>query len=885
MDDNEIVRISKDVTLNFLQKIGANISNSHGVYTVTIPKKYENLFRGMSKRIAFDPETSDTHTCELVVPGSNFLGIILNEIKKSAPVVGFHLKKQTENPKEFFDEINTSNCQATLIDYRINRQLAIRFHFNITVKSIKKVAILRWIDVDLDTMDILEFPWELEINPALGSIEYEKDDRADRCYNKATEFLTKDTKPLELKYIELTRNNLKRDIDSLNQAYEGRLKEFEKNVKLRESKIFNLDIKISNARTDQAEKNYKAKRTEQKALLAKDKRKIKDSVKKLKQDRDREIIQIENRYRPVIEISLIAAQVYSYPTYTSTLEFKNDVSSKQTVTNFIEPSKSFIILCEICKNKLEQIHLCVNSHICCNLCSKQCVDCRNFICELCDAESNTCYICNEILCVNCRTLCNFCSEKTCTDHLLSCPHCNQMTCYFCSESCQICQKRFCEESIQTCNSCKKQFCQTDRTRCAECDLEFCRNDAGECNSCKKQFCQTDRTRCAECDLEFCRNDAGECNSCKKQFCQTDRTRCAECDLEFCRNDAGECNSCKKQFCQTDRTRCAECDLEFCRNDAGECNSCKKQFCQTDRTRCAECDLEFCRNDAGECNSCKKQFCQTDRTRCAECDLEFCRNDAGECNSCKKQFCQTDRTRCAECDLEFCRNDAGECNSCKKQFCQTDRTRCAECDLEFCRNDAGECNSCKKQFCQTDRTRCAECDLEFCRNDAGECNSCKKQFCQTDRTRCAECDLEFCRNDAGECNSCKKQFCQTDRTRCAECDLEFCRNDAGECPICNKIHCMSDVLRCNCCEQLYSKGCVSEKLCLTCTKLESMDKNDPQIQKLFVLDSNLSKSKKWKGSFNNKYAIFKVKNKIFGAKIIVYDKLHNKIIRNLKGKWK
>lgn len=94
MNLETIIDNSKEICLNFLRKIGATIDESHGLYTVTIPNEYSKLFGNILRRITFDAEVAETHSCELAIPGSNFFSIISTEMKKEAPVLGGHLKRK-----------------------------------------------------------------------------------------------------------------------------------------------------------------------------------------------------------------------------------------------------------------------------------------------------------------------------------------------------------------------------------------------------------------------------------------------------------------------------------------------------------------------------------------------------------------------------------------------------------------------------------------------------------------------------------------------------------------------------------------------------------------------------------------------------------------------
>ena len=518
MDDKEILQNSKELSLDYLKKIGAEVEESHGLYSITIPDGFEPIFGTISKRITFDHEIAETHSCELVVPGSNFLGIILNQIKKQAPVIGAHLQKQIENPQEAVGSISTHNCEINCIDSKEEINIAIRYFFNINVKSIKRVAMLRWVDVDLETLEILEFPSEIMVDESLGEIKYgQGDSRIDYAYSKATEFLNDEIQHLALKYSDLTKNNQTRDINSVIQAHERRIKEFNQDVNLQKNKLHEYDRKMTNARSYETQIKYAEQKNKQEGRIEKEQEKLGKLIQRLVKDKTIQIEQIEKRYRPIVDFSLVAAKVYSYSVTDCNLEFKNKVSNKQTHVKYIDPSKKFIVNCEICKNDIEKVHLCINSHLGCDFCTTHCVKCEKDVCTSCTNELNPCYICQEGLCSDCTAKCNFCSELTCENHMMRCPHCSQKTCYFCSDDCQICFKRFCEESLSSCNKCKKRLCKVDSIKCVECKSQFCSNDVSICGICEKNHCLQDSRKCELCE-QFYNNSCAsgkQCDTCKK----------------------------------------------------------------------------------------------------------------------------------------------------------------------------------------------------------------------------------------------------------------------------------------------------------------------------------------------------------------------------------
>ena len=212
--------------------------------------------------------------------------------------------------------------------------------------------------------------------------------------------------------------------------------------------------------------------------------------------------QAEKRYRPVMEFALIAAQVYSYSSSQCNLEFRNDASAIQVKADFVDPTRSFTITCDVCGNPLDTAHLCTNSHLSCDRCSRHCIKCQKDVCGSCEGELDPCYICREGLCADCVAECNFCSRTICMNHLSVCSHCSESVCYFCSDSCQVCHARICEGSIHACGKCGRRLCKEDSFQCAGCNSQFCPSDINTCAICNKKYCQADTARCESCEQAY-----------------------------------------------------------------------------------------------------------------------------------------------------------------------------------------------------------------------------------------------------------------------------------------------------------------------------------------------------------------------------------------------
>ena len=499
-----------------MKKINAAIDETHGLYTITFPTDYESLFGGITKRITFEHSVADVHSCEWVVPGSNFLAIILGEIKKQAPVTWGHLKKQIESPTECLDKIPTHNCHVTLDNFSEDMKMAIRFYFNITVKSIKSISMLRWIDIDFETLLPLDFPSEIQLDAELGTIRYEKDDpRIDYCYSNATKSLEIEMEPLATKYVSKTRDSITQDSNSLNQAHIRRLEEINGDVSYQQSKLKEFDRKIINARYVDTQNKYIKEKEKQSERIKKAEDKAIKQIERLTKDKEVQIQQIEKRYRPIIDFSLIAGTAYSYSSSNCKITLKNKFTEKAIQTKFFEPSQEFILICEICNKQAEKNYLCVNSHVICGLCVNHCVKCQKDVCIECTSELNPCYICKEGVCTDCSVQCNFCNELTCEKHLMHCSHCSKITCFFCNDNCQYCQKKFCNRSIVSCYGCNKRTCSVDFEICFQCNKQFCPNDRQICAICDEIHCTKDSTTCKFCEQIYSNNCLRDklCKSC------------------------------------------------------------------------------------------------------------------------------------------------------------------------------------------------------------------------------------------------------------------------------------------------------------------------------------------------------------------------------------
>ena len=163
---------------------------------------------------------------------------------------------------QYLEKIKIHDGSASIIDSSEEENLAVRFYFQINIKSIKSTSMLKWIDLDLETLEELEFPSDIELEDE--KIKNKKDDpRIDLCFSKATQILDRDIKPLTAKYVGFYGDNLKRDIESLEISHEKRIKEIKNDISHQKRKLKEIDRKIMNARSYSTERKYVDQRDKQ----------------------------------------------------------------------------------------------------------------------------------------------------------------------------------------------------------------------------------------------------------------------------------------------------------------------------------------------------------------------------------------------------------------------------------------------------------------------------------------------------------------------------------------------------------------------------------------------------------------------------------------------
>ena len=513
LDEQTILQYSKDITLNYLKKIKAEVNEQDGIYYVTLPLKESQFFGGETKRITFSPDVAATHSYELVVPGSNFLAVVLRETQKMAPVISGSIPKN-DSFEESISKIDAQNCDVHLDETLGSEKLGVRFYFHVNLKSIKNSSSLRWTDVDLESLETMELPFNLEFNEQPLKLE-KNDKRIDDAYSKAIEKFETEIKPQIEKYVGLTEQNKKGELSLLEAQEQKRLQEIQYDINNERTKLKEFDRKILRAKKLETRSKYVEQKNKFQKKLAKTEEQAVKQIQRIANDKKISQASIEQKYKPSLEFSLLAAQIFSYHVDDCLLTISKQENKKQVRGQYFHPSSAFVTTCERCRGENDSIHLCENSHVTCVNCIKNCLNCKKEFCLNCESELNPCYICKDGLCSECSKHCEFCSDVTCYSHAMACPHCSKFSCYFCSEKCHFCSRQLCKDGVKPCSSCNELMCSQDSKNCGICSKSFCVNHHEVCGICTKFHCDTDTATCKNCQRKYSSDciSKGKCTTC------------------------------------------------------------------------------------------------------------------------------------------------------------------------------------------------------------------------------------------------------------------------------------------------------------------------------------------------------------------------------------
>ena len=450
---SEITLDLKNLVMDYLTRINCQIEHSDGLYVVQFPEEFVPIFGSNESRITFDSETAKIYSCEYVIFGSNFLYLVLEQIKKQAPVTTGTLKSKTSKINS--ENISVHNGDAKIEKIEDKQNTAIRFYYNINFKSVTNTSFLKWIDVDVESKKQLFFAEDIEIDYEKFESNVIFNNEIDSCYNSSLDYLKDSILPELNSFKDSFFSDLRKEIDFLDDSYRSHLNEINDKLTKQRIKISEIDRKIQNSKNYKTRSKYSQDKIKNQEKLNELSLKIQEEKSRLDNDRNNQKSFIQNRYDPKISSSLIGSQIFTYSTKNCIIHVETLFCSADLSAIYDDYDQKLSFTCTSCQSKSHEIHLCSNQHFMCSQCSADCINCKRDFCKNCSSQLQSCYLCSFQNCTVCSSNCISCKRTMCANHSNSCAICLKIFCTAHSLKCSQCEQSFSESCIQNsiCNTC------------------------------------------------------------------------------------------------------------------------------------------------------------------------------------------------------------------------------------------------------------------------------------------------------------------------------------------------------------------------------------------------------------------------------------------------
>ncbi len=198
----------KDFVISFFGIIKANFVHDDGVYRVSIPAKYQDYFHKSEIAITFDRDVLSRHNCEMVLPGSIILGIIIKICSHSGAI---SLKK------------------ADISDGKT----ILRYHFFVNFSGLAHTS--RFVHVDIDS----ETCKPVYLSSALEDTEFSLDVLNDKnitsSYMAAIDIIKKKCHDLEEQFVADANKELKKDFELFILKFDSQIRDLDNRIHKKEN--------------------------------------------------------------------------------------------------------------------------------------------------------------------------------------------------------------------------------------------------------------------------------------------------------------------------------------------------------------------------------------------------------------------------------------------------------------------------------------------------------------------------------------------------------------------------------------------------------------------------------------------------------------------------
>ena len=443
----------KEFTINFFNKLGANITKKDETYILSnILKSFEDIVGSPAPYIiTFDKETrgaeymSNTNTIFRAI--NKYLD---NAGKTTLLKIDFN-EDATERIKK---QIKLKNCTLENITKKHKNNFFSRFSFLTTFQYLnKKEQILNEIYVHEKT--VVE-----------GNLEgYKVIEGEKKIENK--DFLKEDYGLAKLKLQELTTKKTEEISQSLQISLDKETKNIEKhyetilgelggdlNKQLKRINELELTLRTTEDKIEKHELKSKIDRL-RKSLL-----KLADDETQTRVLKEKEFSINNAKQKNSLDISnkLINTTLIYYPIFQFNIYIKGDTSKRFIEINYDPLTKQTNKLkCETCGQKIEEIQIDEAGHLTCSNCLEHCSGCGKVYCKNCLNKS--CHVCGRPLCKNCLKVCLGCGKYTCETHMRADCVTGEERCTMCLRACLRChgsaEEKYFGEAMDGSKVCQK----------------------------------------------------------------------------------------------------------------------------------------------------------------------------------------------------------------------------------------------------------------------------------------------------------------------------------------------------------------------------------------------------------------------------------------------
>jgi len=150
---------------------------------------------------------------------------------------------------------------------------------------------------------------------------------------------------------------------------------------------------------------------------------LEDKLTATRAERQAKLTDAEAKYHLRVELELVNLLLVAQPKVLLPVQIANRTTRIQRtlvwdpLPHHLEP-----LVCDVCGQPGETLHLCVSGHLAHGDCllAEQCVDCKRVYCQLCADQMDHCVVCDRPVCRRSLIRCKECGRGTCQEHVALC---------------------------------------------------------------------------------------------------------------------------------------------------------------------------------------------------------------------------------------------------------------------------------------------------------------------------------------------------------------------------------------------------------------------------------------------------------------------------------